>query len=54
MRKILGATTQNLVAQQAGRPGFVHPCILYYRLQRANEFVMRVIGFPKTMSMLGP
>jgi len=53
MRKILGATAQTFVAQQAGRPGFVHPCILYYKLQRANEFVTRVIVFPKTMSMLG-
>jgi hypothetical protein len=39
MLKVLGATAQNIVAQQAWRPGFVHLCILYYQLQRAYEFV---------------
>jgi hypothetical protein len=53
MLKELGATAQNLVAQQARRPGCVHPCILYYQLQRAYEFVTCVIVFPKTMWMLG-
>jgi hypothetical protein len=51
--KVLGATAQNLAAQQARRPGFVHACIPYYQLQRAYEFVTCVIVFPNTMSMLG-